>query len=211
MKKLMLAAAAGLLCFSQAAMAEIRTYEFTASVGQMLLGDSPVQTWFGWDGSGNEVTVGDKIVGRFSYDDAEVPWGETGVFTKVIDASLSFTFKSSGMMHATTTGKAVAVSDEVEGVRSFSVTTLPAGDLYQAALFFGKIEDPSNPYPGGLGELPDRGFIMNWGYNGETVNLHAMVNSVTQVSSVPEPATWGMLLGGLGLVGLAARRSRPAA
>ncbi len=36
------------------------------------------------------------------------------------------------------------------------------------------------------------------------------VNQLTYLAVVPEPATWGMMIGGFGLVGFAARRRRAA-
>lgn len=42
--------------------------------------------------------------------------------------------------------------------------------------------------------------------NGHTFRFVATVDTLTQVAAVPEPETYAMLLGGLGLVGVAARR-----
>lgn len=64
---------------------------------------------------------------------------------------------------------------------------------------------------GDIGEAGTRFFMAQLSSGAETLEVHveaSAVASVQAISPVPEPHTWGMLLGGLALVGAAGARAR---
>lgn len=81
--------------------------------------------------------------------------------------------------------------------------------------------DSTETFPGqgfitvNFGISSTTGLILQWGpdsFNGGIDNLTFTVRELQDPPGgvIPEPATWGLMIAGFGLVGLAARRRRPA-
>lgn len=70
------------------------------------------------------------------------------------------------------------------------------------------VTDGTGAFDGATGVLVSRGQLDRRLFPGQATALLTLVGSV---NVVPEPATWGLLLAGLGVVGFAARRASRAA
>jgi hypothetical protein len=57
-----------------------------------------------------------------------------------------------------------------------------------------------------IGDYVRGPIVLSWGPDGYDVGLDNIAFDVRAVAGVPEPASWAMMLGGLGLMGAAARR-----
>lgn len=204
------------------AQAAIYTYDFSATITTVHLITSPwggpeVSSSLGPDGV-SILKTGDGIIGRFSFDDAVVPStisypGQYTVFEYNSGVTLSYTFVNSGA----TTSVPAAISIGIRGLDSRDDLVLNGvgDDGYYGQLRF---RDASHAlFNAGL---PKKAFtradlsgaLMNDAWNltdGQLVGYRAEVTSVSLVPApVPEPATWGLMLAGLGVLGFAARRAR---
>lgn len=208
MKKTMLCALmlAGLA--AQSASAAIRTFEFTATVNF-------VRDFNNWDADtvylpydGITVSMGDLITGKFAFDDQGLDFGASAPV--VVDAPagyLSYTFLDANYT--------VDVNDpqwnfdnqrfgqgavfEMWNNEGFK----PTADLI--------IRSPLNAFSWELGNGTTASFGASFAQNGPPHQVGFAITGLNEVSPVPEPATWGMLLMGLGAVGAAAYRRRQGA
>ena len=153
--------------------------------------------------------VGDPIYGRFTYDDAATPqvggaallshtvtffasgetidFGNSSLATYRTPSADGLTVSGGGFLPGTSDPYFVVDFGFVAPAGTHSPTTLPTAAEWQAYT-----SDQANR------------FRMSIHANGFNVYLTGSDVAV-QVSAVPEPATYGMLAAGLGLIGIAAR------
>lgn len=204
----MMTAAFGALAISQAAFAEVHTYEFTANVNFITLEGATYDELMAWDLS-QTIALGDRIVGRFSFDDASASWRDgtaTQPFEERLDATMSFRFERNGLSVSFPTPTVWARSLN-SGFQSMTIGGLDAPAWSVAAnLFLANEEAPGTPYPTDPTAFNIGAFNLSWSMQTFSPAMRASVQSLTEVSPVPEPATYGMVLVGLVLVGAAARQ-----
>lgn len=219
MKATFLAAMAGLLCAAPAS-AEMRIFNFTARV------DQPAAI----------VPAGTIVTGSFSYDDALAPTdliqdGNIAIATYMhpsISFSASFTgFNLSGVDYTSVWDvSAGSTSDEDDSfaIGSFSgqysfalsiwqpdrawLTDSGLPTAFPVSLWQGPFADPNDDD----GLTVPHGEFTFWD-PAQLRGFDAVVLSVTSanLSAVPEPSIWAMMIAGFGLVGAAFRRPKSAA
>lgn len=207
--------AASLTLAAANASAAVHTYAFTASIDS-LYSSGELTSTPGPDGS--TVALGQQLRGWFSYDDAaEAIFGHAGrdathvvfegnAWAGYVMEETALSYSGSGRttwvdltsnspqyidtftIHEETTGWGISFED---ASGTMFARGFPRGILSLDRLSLARLSD------GWL--RPD----------GSYVDMRA---TLTSLAPVPEPATWGMLLAGLGMLGLAARRTaRPGA
>ncbi len=220
-------ALAGCMAIAVAAQAQAAnyTYEFSATITSVhsvtsMYGGPELSSSLGPDGV-SIIKAGHGIVGRFSFDDTVVPntWESGGIewFDYRSGATLSYTFVNSG---ATWSG-AAEISIASRTMDFWSTDDFVLNGVSNNGTWDGgqlRLYDESDTlFTSGLprktftrGDLS--GASMNeawWLADGQLVAYDARVTSVTFVPApVPEPAIWGLMLAGLGVLGFAARRTR---
>ncbi|MFP5391324.1 MAG: PEPxxWA-CTERM sorting domain-containing protein [Gammaproteobacteria bacterium] len=197
---LALIAAAAAVC--QPASAKIRTYDYTVTDLTISYEGNHYATLDGAFG-GVLAAAGDSLHGSFSFDDAQTPWLD-GPYAASLDdyfhGSMSITFERGGVTE-TNNADFVAKHSSSDLTRTFTATVFAGPLLYHIGL--------SGPQAG----YGDAGFIDGahstsksfwanyWGFD-----LNGKLTSVVEVTPVPEPSTYAMMLGGLAVVGALARR-----
>ena len=178
------------------AQAAVAVFNFTGTITSDLVNSTTEQS--------NNSHVGQAFSGTFSYDPAVPPTISSGIQDLYYNAvTLSFT---SPLGSASGTGYINRVYLQPE---AFAFGLFTTGDFYVVS--FG-IDTPSStqgmPLPSSLS-----GRHFSFGAEGATdIGLRSFAGQGTisdAATGVPEPATWGLMILGFGLVGAAMRyRSR---
>lgn len=227
MKRFLLAA---LSCMTLAAPvhATTHTYEFTATVTEMYLADVVADVFLQPDtmsgiAAGSAISVGDKVVGHFSYDtsatlyynawfypdgwDVTKPGSFMYVAGPTAPMSLDFTIVPSGQkFSAHPDFLYVGYNDKADGSFSFYTNDgIKHGNLGVAqALTSGALPEHLSLMDGAFNRV-NEGWTLD---NGNMYGVSATINTMTEVSAVPEPESYAMLLAGLALLGMTAGVAR---
>jgi hypothetical protein len=209
------------------------TYTFTATVdsvdGSFGTGDSTHA-----DLAGLHVELGDKVIGKITWDNATAisPYGPTpsgtgmSEYYDVAAASIEYTFLSGRNSYAIAQRAGVDVYNDApndsfifsvlstraaQGQSLIDATTLVFGE--QAGNLWNSTAVPTSLDTALGGKYAN--LISYVGQNTGTAGDSAFSFSASltslqlqSVSAVPEPGTYAMLLAGLGLIGVVARRRR---
>lgn len=219
------------------AQAAIQVYEFTASV--VGLGDVRALTWaqhVSGKQAGSVISLGDRIVGRFTYDNGLRTTPSTGEWYSTPDYTM-YTFSSALVPNSAFTftilpsGQTVQVGDKnlPRSSMSFQDAKPNIANVSDQLRFSAEGSDNESNglnFSGKSGSWVSNGSLpeylslsdmgnasLNHDYykaDGARVLLNATITSLNQVAitAVPEPGTWAMLVAGLGILGLSARRKR---
>lgn len=224
-----------LSAFQLQAHATTRTYAFTSSIQSMFEHDAQTNVNTNVTQSslpGSTLAVGDLVVGQFSYDDAALPspYDENGssdgylVFGSAVQ-SFSVSVASAGFSYLASLGPGgnIVLSDNSthpSGWDNFSPFSEAAYNLvdYRSANLnlFDKTGTAINGYtlPQSLNLGSFHYSNLHFAYlrksDGDQFHFNGALTSLTEVSAVPEPATWGLMLTGLALVGAMALRRKQA-
>jgi hypothetical protein len=212
MKKILFAALAS--CFALNAVAAVHTYQFEATVS--MIGDYNTYTFLqstAGELPGTSLTIGDRIAGRFSYD-TESPLAWSYPWSRTFDSagrqnSLVFTDLPSAFTNAHLPTAGLTMEDDSWG-RYLSIT---AGSFYlnffdssKTVLIMDHLPDQLS-----LGNLQAGiGSSFNRDADGHFIITSAQLTSLNEVSAVPEPESYAMLLTGLAIVSAVLRRTRAA-
>lgn len=190
---------------SQSAFAEIRTFDFSASVSSLLTIHGFKSTVSGIH-AGTTVSKGDLIEGRLSFDDLGRDWDNAvGSVSAKPALQFEYTFVADG----------TTVSFDAP-TWSHNPKFLWLADLFTARGVSGELNansmltllSPVGGHSWELGNGTSGTLSLNW----SGVTGLAKLTSFTEVSPVPEPSTYGMMLIGAAVVaGAAKRRARRAA
>lgn len=224
------------LVMSVPAQAALQVYEFTASVtslSQQFLYENLSST--GGISAGSVITLGDSIVGRFSYDSDIKPTGDNSWMQLANSTSyfyatpasptnfFTFTILPSGQTVSSTdvpgSLQHVLLHDGKAGVATENDELSISGGADINAMYSVMFADATATLASN-GNFPQRlsfagmtnGYLNQNFYraDGARITLSANITSLTDitVAAVPEPGTWAMLLAGLGILGFSARRKR---
>lgn len=231
-----IATAVTALVFSIPAQATLQTYEFTASVSQLgHLEAFEYAQRVGGIRAGTFISLGDKIVGRFSYDTSIAPASSSAdpgshavtqyAYPDTASATnfLNFTILPSGQTigtGGTETKRTMGVGDRPTGQPGArDVLWIANGGGFNTGNFGISMNSLSADWVQN-GQLPEHlsfadlvsgavyhNFVRD---DGHTIYLNASLTSLTDVTvnAVPEPATWAMMLAGVSILGVSARRKR---
>ncbi|WP_229477237.1 PEPxxWA-CTERM sorting domain-containing protein [Massilia rubra] len=219
------------------AQAALQVYEFTASVTG--LGDVRALQWvqsIRGKQEGTVISVGDRIVGRFNYDntakavdyvDNWLPHRDATTYYYTPETSptnfFTFTVLKSGQTvrvgDANTPTSGMAFEDAnpndagVTDVLSMNGGGLD-GDLVSlnfSGLSANWVSNGGIPAHLSLSDMASANIQHDYGnFSDGRIFLRANITSLNEVliTPVPEPGTWAMLLAGLGILGFSARRKR---
>lgn len=213
------------LAFSLPASADIVYFEFTGQVTTILQGagqsgiETSVNSTTVVPGS---LTIGDTFYGKFGYDtelDAVAISADTGIYAPIrtlpaTDAYLAFDHSGTAMA--------------ANGLTFISVFNYPGSDTVvftpegsARSAFSVLMVDPTGqalsnvaiPLDLDLADFPASRIGIYWDDTtlGQYVRIDSSLTSLTRVSVVPEPATWAMLLAGLGVAAAGVRQRKRAA
>lgn len=196
--------------------AETFTYNFTGHITELILSDD-----FGRydevaesDLTGRTVKIGDKYTGSFMYD-ADAPATRYGTYSTTYAGALkafSLSFSTSGLSYRVGTGNVLVNASEY--LYHFSLGNVTQSSPYWAAFYLYDLSaghELSRDLPRGLGSFlhsADITIASYLGFNGPDGVALWMGNSVDSITSVDEPGTAAMMIVGLGLLGLIAKRRR---
>lgn len=202
MKKILLGALLVSGLAGQSALAEIRTFDFTANVNSLGTLTNSNATSVGGIVNGTVVQKNDLIQGRFSFDDLGRDWtgatNSVGPY-KVLD--FNFTFVASD-----TKVDLDGVWNHIPNVFGqsiFGIVGVKTGPLQAAGI---GLYAPTNGFDWQLDSDTSGALTASWLTQGRVVKLSANLTSLTAVSPVPEPSTYAMLLLGAAVVTGAAKR-----
>lgn len=234
MRTLLKATFVAALALAAQARAEVFTYEYTSVItkveqyvrnsnGSLIGGDVGTSDWPGF-----VVAAGEKVRGRFSYDteSQESVAGEycCGYYTTLYvgaQNALALTFENSGYAYRSSNDLPVELATSTYpaggGSDAFGVWQWDYDGANRRLVSITMLDDTGTALP----YRPDRmipdslaGFARGeFDYEIYSPDFSKMVfvsgalTSVRQVSPVPEPGTYAMLLAGLGLVGWQRKRT----
>lgn len=186
---------------------------------------------------GSVVAVSQHIVGRFSYDsetmasdpnystygqlpDATTPGGYTHVPAPAATDKLTFTVYDKGVPTSTESRALshIRIENNLFSWDPLDRFMLGAGGYpFSTYIILDNnagtwLPDGQLPLRLSLGDVTLAEFSHSWLRTSDNslMNMSGRLHSLTEidVSPVPEPGTWAMLLAGLGIVGFSARRKR---
>lgn len=219
MKTLATAVVFATALFSQPVYAALHVYEYSASVSALRpMYDAvpdPAQ-YEGWDQSQKRIiNLGDKIVGRFTFEDSRAPWANAGSTTNFAETSLylnsfSFSLPDSGL--SVTDPKATMIGRRTDDRHDLQMWFNDQDYIVSGNVEIRTAATADQPYAIRFDPAGRNWLVLNWWAGSEKYVLVADMNNFAEVSAVPEPSTYAMLIGGLGLVaGAAWRRRQPKA
>lgn len=186
------------------ALAEVRTFDFTASIGRLSTAGNPFATSVQGIEAGTTVNLGETIKGTLSFDDLGTDFGAASAFSGWNNAiKFSYSFQN---------GSAVAVTPAVWGYTPklfgttdvFNVTGTTANQQVASNLF---LFTPHDAFSWEVGNGTSASLAVSWtGADSAPLSLNADLSSLVEVTPVPEPATYAMLLLGAAVVGGVAKR-----
>ena len=232
-----IAAAITALVLTVPAQAALQVYEFTASVAG--LGDVRALQWaqsVSGRQEGSVISLGDRIVGRFAYDNAAKSTFNSGAWFPNPDSNTYFYSSAPSPANFFTftilpSGQTVRVGDANAPVSNMSFKD----GKPNIANVTDMLSFNSEVYDGESNSLYFTGSTANWVANGGLpvhlslsdmagaslrhdyykpgggrILLNATITSLNEIAitPVPEPGTWAMLLAGLTILGFSARRKR---
>lgn len=234
-----IAAAIAALALSAPAQAALQVYEFTASVSG--LGDVRALKWaqsVGGSQEGSVISLNDRIVGRFNFDNTAKSSGNSASWFPGINTTstsyyynaltsptnfFTFTILPSGQTvrvgEANTPTSSMTFTDGKPAVPdvtdTLSLHTQDRNGDVSTLEFYGSTANwvTNGGLPDQLSMLDMANAYLRYDYykaDGGRILLNATITSLNQVAvaSVPEPGTWAMLLAGLTILGVSARRKR---
>lgn len=196
----------------QSASAAVRTFDFTATVSYSFDLANPGVGVVSGPVSGTTIAPGDQLRGRFSFDDLGRDWINAGgnVFNAPV---LSFSYTLVKYNATVNVGDTLWHHEpHVSGRSAFNITD---GNFVHTVGF--NLDAPEYGFNWQLGNGTTAQFNSMWstsmvGLMGSQVTSLNEVSmfrtSLADVSAVPEPATWGMLLVGAAVAGAAAKRRK---
>lgn len=191
----------------QSAFAEVRTFDFTANISSLAAAGNPFATSLSGIESGTTIAVGDAIKGQLSFDDLGTDWNAaTGFLGWNSVTKFSYTFVGSN----TTVDVAPALWGHTANIfggstNLFNAVGSNAARTVASNLF---LYSPGDAFSWELGDGTSASLSFSWLGNSASAN----VSSLVEVTPVPEPSTYAMLLLGAAVVGgVAKRRARRAA
>ncbi len=204
---------------SVSAHAKVHVYEFTASVSSMQWGNTTPEKMDSWV-PGSALSLGDTINGRFSFDDAplqnyvppdpaEYSAGGSGLGNAI---SVEVSPNRQSVDTAGMAGSLFA-SNSVQGANAFVQIAHFSDDVTVYVNFEGgrpgQFSDASIPFNLSLSSYPSGSVVFFWD-TPETAYIAAVgtIDSLTNVTPVPEPSVYLMLGAGLAVVGAGVRRRR---
>ena len=190
----------------QGAGAEVRTFDFTASIDRLSSASNSFATSIAGIDAGTTIAVGNLIKGTLSFDDQGTSFGGGTSFVGWNDA-VKFTYTFEGV------GTRVDASPAVWG---YSPNMIGSTDLFNIVgtnaqgvgsnLF---LFTPHNGFSWEIGSDTSGSLSVAWNdASNSGLSLNASLNSLVEVTPVPEPSTYAMLLlGAAVLTGVAKRRA----
>jgi hypothetical protein len=184
----------------QGAFAEIRTFDFTANVSSLATAGNPAATAAAGIVSGTTVALGDVITGRFAFDDLGRDFSGATAFVGFNPAlTLHYTFMANGTRVEVAPALWSHSPGMAGGTDLFNVVGANAARTVASSLL---LYSPADAFSWDLGNGSKAQLAITW----QGTSLNASLSSLAEVSPVPEPSTYGMLLLGAAVVGGAARR-----
>ncbi|WP_229257559.1 PEP-CTERM sorting domain-containing protein [Duganella callida] len=216
-----LVVAAMLVAGACSARAEVITYDFSASVAQISNREGD-ESFDETVIKGMSVGIGNTVHGRFSYDTSAPVWGGEGDYWKVYlnVGALSAKFDNGPTIGDrpepyttlldTSNNYPVGPGHWLDSFTFSSYTSSPGEYLYvQLVDLTGKtFSNSAIPEQLTLDEFFQRNFYYYMNVGADEVHVRAEITSLERVAAVPEPETYGMLLGGLSVLAAVARRRR---
>lgn len=188
----------------QSALAEVRTFDFTASINRLSATGTPFATSLQGIDAGTTVSLGETTTGTLSFDDLDTDFSAASSFSGWNNAiKFSYRFQN---------GSAVAVTPAVWGYTPglfgttdmFNVTGTTTDRQVASNLF---LFTPHDAFSWEVGNGTSASLAVSWtGADSAPLSLNADLSSLVEVTPVPEPATYGMLLLGAAIVGGVGKR-----
>jgi hypothetical protein len=226
MRSLFAIALVAALACAGAANASVLTYQFTATVA--AVGDPNIYLWSDQgEGAlaGSVVRKGQAINGWFSYDNASTPspWNDADThWFNSADNKIVFTITSTGLQYQSTAGQQRVTIENtygrhalwVEGKGTIAGAAYRDADASVAFIDNTMTKFPQAVLPPTLG-MDGFSFValnFNWhrASDGNFMMGHALIDTLSAVNEVPEPASLGLVLAGLTAFGVSRRRGRRA-
>lgn len=221
MKKTFCTLAAGLALASTAHAGQY-TLHYTATIGTISGGGFPEQFFSSGTANGNLISTGDTVTGRFTFDTEAAPVQQSG------DEALAFAqygydaattsvvrFDKTGHTQTAATGSSyISVTDSGDAAYGLDTVSLVGYTYSYDPVFISAVSlfltGPSadalsdTALPADVLDTFGGTFQYSYGYFNEagyqSLRFRGDITSISVVSSVPEPGTYGMLLAGLGLL-----------
>jgi hypothetical protein len=206
------------------ARAEIVSYKFSASVWDMFTDSSSVYTTINETNlPGALISMGDHITGQITYDTSAAPdWvgadGKDAVYNYAVK-SLAFKFDATGLEYKSDGDVSLTNIHTPTDIYYFSTLGFftsnyalagrPSGSLDLADFSATALNSLSLPSQLSLAAFPSSSLSYVWAAPDQSVTLYVTANldTLTNVSAIPEPATWSLfVIGAAALMGLARRR-----
>jgi len=224
MRSVFTIALVAVLACAGTANASVLTYQFTATVAEVS-DPHNYSTSDQGEGAlaGSVVRKGQAITGWFSYDNASTPspWNDADThWFYSTDNKMGFTITSTGQQYQSTAGdQDVTIGNTYEPhFLSVGGTGTIAGATYRdanASIDF--IDNTMTTFPQavlpptlGMNGFSSVALDFRWfrASDGNYMMGHALIDTVSAVNEVPEPASLGLVLAGLTAFGVSRRRGR---
>lgn len=182
----------------QNASAEIRTFEFTAQISTLTLNYYDASSLAGID-AGTTITIGDSVVGRFSFDDegrdfvgASTPYSSENV--KFIEFSIPISNTKIELDDLTSWSH----NPNIAASSSFMLSGIDTERMVAGGV---TVFSPRYAFEWELDDDTQGFFGFRWNLDNGVGRVNADMTSLIEVSAVPEPASYAMLLLGAAVIG----------